>query len=159
MRSGLIFTENADDEDDVVYAYELNNMDINADLVVLSACNTGGGLYKQGEGVMSLARSFKQAGVSNIVMSLWQVDDEATRAIMESFYAKLRDGIGKDAALQEAKLEYLKTGRHPNPHFWGAFVLLGDGDPIYSAGMDWKWFTGIGLGLILIAFLVWRNKT
>lgn len=85
MLSGLIFSKNEDEEDDILHAYELYGMKLNAQLAVLSACNTGSGKFEKGEGVMSLARGFRQAGVPNIVMSLWQVDDESTRTIMESF--------------------------------------------------------------------------
>ncbi len=126
MVSGLIFSDNADDEDDVLRAYELQGMKLNAQLAVLSACNTGSGKLEKGEGVMNLGRGFRQAGVPNIVMSLWQVDDESTRQIMGSFYGHLMAGLSTDDALRQAKLDYLNGGRKTFPFFWSAFVLMGD---------------------------------
>ncbi len=130
MLSGLIFSENEDEEDDVLHAYELYGMKLNAQLAVLSACNTGSGKFEKGEGVMSLARGFRQAGVPNVVMSLWQADDESTRTIMESFYTHLKNGVKTDEALRYAKLEYLKGNYKTFPHYWSAFVLMGNDDSI-----------------------------
>jgi CHAT domain-containing protein len=85
--SSLAFTENLDTvEDNYLQAYEISHLHLNADLVVLSACETGYGQFKQGEGVMSLARSFMYAGVPSLVVSLWQVNDHSTAIIMQYFY-------------------------------------------------------------------------
>ena len=92
-----------------MYAHEIYQLDLNADLVVLSACETGYGKFNQGEGVMSLARSFMYAGTPSLVVSLWQVNDQSTAIIMQLFYEKLEKGMPKDIALRQAKLEYLKN--------------------------------------------------
>ena len=160
MLSGLIFTENGDEEDDILRSYELYGMKLNAQLAVLSACNTGSGKLAKGEGVMSLARGFRMAGVPNIVMSLWQVDDESTRMIMENFYANLKNGQGKDEALQQAKLDFLKTGSKTFPHYWGAFVLMGDDAPLQFDGFSnsgWIWI-GLALALCLLGYFKFYDR-
>ncbi len=152
--SGLIFTSTLDSlEDDVLHAYELYNMNLNAELAVLSACNTGSGKLARGEGVMSLARAFRHAGCPNIVMSLWQADDEATSLIMQDFYKNLKKGEGKDEALRNAKLTYLESSPKTFPHYWSAFVLMGDGEGV-DFGNDNRWWL-LGLGGILLLGLIW----
>ena len=104
-------------------------MQLNADLAVLSACNTGYGKLSRGEGVMSLARAFTYAGVPATVTSLWKVPDLTTREIMVDFYKNLKQGMSKDAALRQAKLTYLKNAPESiaaNPFFWAGFVPMGN---------------------------------
>ena len=119
-------------EDGRLYAYEIYNLPLNADLAVLSACNTGAGSLRKGEGVMSLARAFAYAGCPNIVMSLWQADDQATKDLMQDFYVYLKDGLEKDEALRQAKLDYLDRADLTHPHFWSGFVMIGDDAPIIA---------------------------
>ena len=99
---------------------------------VLSACETGYGKFRQGEGVISLARSFMYAGVPSLVVSLWQVNDNSTSRIMRSFYEYLSNGLTKDAALRQAKLDYIEIakGVSAHPAFWLPFIQLGDNRPI-----------------------------
>jgi CHAT domain-containing protein len=108
--------------------HEICDLHVNADLAVLSACNTGGGLLKRGEGIMSLSRAFMQAGCPSIITSLWSVDDCATSALMTSFYKNIYKGENKAAALRNAKLSYLKeASNHESlPFYWAAFVNIGD---------------------------------
>ena len=154
MISGLIFTENNDDEDDVLRAYELQSMQLNAQLAVLSACNTGSGKLEKGEGIMSLGRGFRRAGVPNILMSLWQVDDESTRQIMGSFYQHLKAGRPTDEALRQAKLDYLQTGRKSFPFYWSAFVLMGDNEGLdFVQDADYQRIVFVGLISVLLAGL------
>jgi len=120
----------ASTNDGFLHAYEIYNMQLNADLVVLSACNTGVGRLVEGEGIMSLARAFKYAGCPNIVTSLWQADDASTAWIMEAFYQNLKEGKKKDEALRLAKLEYVQSSRRNHPFFWGTFILIGNDLPI-----------------------------
>ncbi|MCF8248105.1 MAG: CHAT domain-containing protein [Saprospiraceae bacterium] len=155
MVSGLIYTETTDGEDGILHTYELMGMKLNAQLAVLSACNTGSGKLATGEGVMSLARAFRHAGCPNIVMSLWQADDEATGKIMLGFYAALKKGLPKDVALQQAKLNYLASNRKTFPYYWSEFVLLGDNEPIeFPNNSSWFW----GLGIIGLLGLLWFAK-
>ncbi len=106
---------------------------LNADLVTLSACETGLGRPAPGEGYLGFTQAFLTAGARSVLVSLWQVDDRATALLMERFYANLRErGLGKAAALQEAQIwlqRYEVAGRRPfaAPRHWGAFVLVGEG--------------------------------
>ena len=131
MLSKLLFTLSPKDttQDGDMTAAELYTMHLNADLAVLSACNTGYGKLSRGEGVMSLARAFTYAGVPATVTSLWKVPDMTTREIMVAFYKNLKAGMTKDAALREAKLTYLKNAPESiaaNPYFWAGFVPMGN---------------------------------
>ena len=96
------------------------------DLVVLSACDTGFGKVESGEGVFGLKRAFIQAGVRNLVVSLWKVPDTQTKDLMVEFYRRLALGESKAVALIEAKRAMAK--RHPNPFYWAAFILIGNGN-------------------------------
>ncbi|HSO88958.1 MAG TPA: CHAT domain-containing protein [Draconibacterium sp.] len=112
---------------------DIYNFKLNAQLTVLSACNTGTGQLKKGEGIMSLARGFLYAGCPSIIMSLWEVEDESGTQIMTSFYKNLKKGKTKDESLRLAKLEYLESvnSRRAHPHYWLGFVSIGDNSPLY----------------------------
>ena len=165
MYSRLVFSPDATDtvEDGYLHAYELYDMEIPADLAVLSACETGYGKLEQGEGIISLARAFAYAGCPSIVMSHWTVDDAASAQLMDSFYRYLSEGMRKDEALRQAKLTYLENAsvQDTNPFFWGNFVVIGDASPIVnprSLGWYW-WLAGGGVLLLgLVIFLV-RSRT
>jgi CHAT domain-containing protein len=107
---------------------ELYNLPVNADLVVLSACETGIGEQQRGEGVLSLARAFAFAGAKSIVASLWSVNDQSTMQIMDNFYKEIKAGKPKNIALANAKRSYLlqNPGLGAHPFFWAGFVALGD---------------------------------
>ncbi len=131
--SGLIF--NKDDfsgEDGIFYTYELYNLRLNADLTVLSACNTGVGRLVDGEGIFNLARGFMHAGTPSLIMSLWSVDDRSTSYIMNEFYSGISKGgrIGK--ALRKAKLKYLDRANEitASPLYWAGMVSYGRQNPI-----------------------------
>jgi CHAT domain-containing protein len=133
MHSKLIFSQNNDSIDDgFLNTYEIYGMDLNADMVVLSACNTGAGKTNNGEGIMSLARGFICAGVPSIIMTLWKVDDKSGSDIMTLFYKKLNEGLPKDVALQQAKLEYLESASQlrSHPYFWAPYVGIGNTEPL-----------------------------
>ncbi len=98
--SSLAFTEDGDTtENNLLQAYEITKLNLNAELVVLSACETGYGKFEKGNGVASLARAFMYAGVPSLVVSLWQVNDDATGSLMHYFYKNLKEGFTKDEAL------------------------------------------------------------
>ncbi len=129
--STLIFS-NDDEQDGLLHAFELSNLSLNAELVTLSACNTGIGKIEEGEGVMSMARTFSAAGVPSVVMSLWPASDKSTPELMKYFYQNLKNGQTKDVALNNARKSYLATaqGKARHPFYWGGFVLIGDNSPI-----------------------------
>jgi CHAT domain-containing protein/Tfp pilus assembly protein PilF len=117
-----------------VYARELYNLSLNADLVFLSACETGTGRLRRGEGIVSLARAFAYAGAKSLVTTLWKVSDEKTAELAVAFYALLKKGLPKDEALHRAKTEYLKKNKGRNqaahPFFWAGFIAIGDMRPL-----------------------------
>jgi CHAT domain-containing protein len=103
----------------------------NTDMVVLSACNTGIGYNAVGEGLFSLARGFRLAGIPSTVTNLWQADNKATYELTESFYKYLRVGLPKDEALRKAKLDFLKGDQsHLLPFYWAPTIVLGDSSPL-----------------------------
>jgi CHAT domain-containing protein len=126
----LAFTEIKDSIDnELLYVRDIYNLSLNADLVVLSACETGIGELKRGEGIVSLARSFAYAGAKSMVTTLWSVNDKSTMQIMENFYKQLKQGKTKDFALWKAKQQYLeqvKSADMAHPFFWSAFIPIGD---------------------------------
>ncbi|MBN8680324.1 MAG: CHAT domain-containing protein [Chitinophagales bacterium] len=125
----LAFNEIKDSiENELLYVKDLYNLQLNADLVVLSACETGIGKLQRGEGIISLARAFAYAGAKSIVTSLWSVNDKSTSELMRFFYRELRRGKDKDEALRLARQRLIReaTVRNSHPFFWAAFVPLGD---------------------------------
>jgi CHAT domain-containing protein len=126
--SGVVLSlVNTGDEDGVLRMTEIFNLDLDADLVVLSACQTGLGKLMRGEGMVGLMRSFMYAGSPRVVVSLWQVNDMATPAFMKEFYRRLTQGDTATAALQRAKLAMVRSDipAYHHPYFWAPFVLVG----------------------------------
>jgi len=164
MLSSLAFTEISDStQNNFLQAYEISKMELNADLVVLSACETGFGKFEIGNGIASLARSFMYAGVPALVVSLWQVNDDATSRIMQSFYQNLAEGMPKDKALRQAKLDYMQSvkGIAAHPAFWSPFILIGNTEAVTIAQKSsiLPWAIGGGLLLFVLAgFLFSRRK-
>ena len=106
---------------------DIFNLKLAADLVVLSACQTGLGQNIQGEGMVGLTRGFMYAGAQRVVVSLWSVDDERTATLMESFYkGMLQKGLTPAAALRAAQLEMWKQEKWKSPYYWAAFTLQGE---------------------------------
>lgn len=113
-----------------LYLNELYSLNLNNDLVVLSACETGVGMLQKGEGSMNLARGFKYAGVDNIIFSLWKINDLSTTQLMSSFYRHLSQTESAFRANHKSKLDYLNDSNISNikksPYYWSAFVYYGD---------------------------------
>lgn len=152
--SGLAFATEEGEEDGFLHAFEICQMEIPAQLAVLSACNTAKGTLRPGTGVRSLAWAFKYAGCPSIVMSQWQVDDAATHDIMSDLYRYLREGKTTAVALRQAKLDFLDDAVRVHPYYWSAFVYLGQEMPL-----EWErpWYQKppywIALLLLAVSFL------
>ncbi|WP_299314146.1 CHAT domain-containing tetratricopeptide repeat protein [uncultured Aquimarina sp.] len=133
---------------------ELNTLKNQAELVVLSACNTSLGEVRRGEGVLSLARGFFKSGANTVIPSLWSTNDKTTAKITSDFYKNLSEGQTKSAALRNAKLNYLRnnTDAEASPHYWASLVLIGDSGTLLPSTNYWM-FLWIGLGLILILII------
>lgn len=117
-----------------IYARDLYLMTLNPDLVVLSACETGIGRLRRGEGIISLARACTRAGAKSIVTTLWRVSDSSTKVILTDFHRLIRAGKPKDLALQQAKINYLNaqrgSGDGVHPYFWAGLIGIGDPRPL-----------------------------
>lgn len=129
--SGLVLSllnERGEPQDGFIRLYDVYNLNLTADLVVLSACRTGIGKTVKGEGLIGLTRGFMYAGTSRVVASLWKVDDEATAALMKSFYRHLlREHLSAAAALRLAKLDLMRAREQwQAPYYWAGFILQGD---------------------------------
>jgi CHAT domain-containing protein/Tfp pilus assembly protein PilF len=115
----------------LVTALELAGLDLwGTQLVILSACDTGRGDVKLGQGVYGLRRALVTAGAETVVMSLWKVNDDSTRLLMEDYYRNLLAGMGRAAALRKAMLSLRQS--LPHPYFWAPFIALGSDSPLRS---------------------------
>lgn len=128
--SGIVLSlvdENGQPQEGFLRLHEIYNLRLNADLVVLSACQTGLGKEVRGEGLIGLVRGFMYAGAPRVVASLWQVDDAATAELMKRFYrGVLQEKLPPAAALRAAQTEIMKKKHWQSPYYWGAFVLQGE---------------------------------
>ena len=127
-RAALVFEPGNQVEDGLWQAREIRRTRLNADVVVLSACETGSGHLQGQEGVMNLARAFLTAGAKSVVASLWSVDDRSTATLMEYFYSHLARGSPVRDALRQAQLDFIRDfGERAKPYLWAGFEVIGDG--------------------------------
>ncbi len=127
-RSAVILTlDNNPDEDGFLEVDEIAELNLDCDLVVLSACQTGRGQLLSGEGIVGLSRAFFYAGARSVVVSLWNVSDISTSQLMRSFYHHMLGGVGNAAALREAKLQMAKSHNETqHPYYWAPFIIIGN---------------------------------
>lgn len=127
-RSAVVLTLDDDPkEDGFLEVNEISELDLDCDLVVLSACQTGRGKLSSGEGIIGLSRAFLHAGARSVVVSLWRVTDISTAELMKSFYQYLTGGLDSAAALRQAKLQMLRSkGEMRHPYYWAPFVVVGN---------------------------------
>lgn len=132
LRSGLALAganrrESGAGDDGILTALEASGLNLwGTKLVVLSACDTGLGEIKNGEGVYGLRRAFVLAGSESLLMSLWSISDGATRELMTGYYKNLKQGVGRSAALRQTQLEMLKRKDRRHPFYWAAFIQSGE---------------------------------
>ena len=150
-------------DDDRLYMHEIYALNLQAELMVLSACNTGNGTWKTGEGILSLGRAFRMAGCRNIVSTLWNVNDKSSQKIIISFFEFLRQGLSKAEAMREAKKAYLFNSNLANgeaaPYYWAQFVLMGDNEELEALKPqnNLAYYFGI-LAILLILGGYWFYK-
>jgi CHAT domain-containing protein len=121
------FDERGTPQNGFLRLHDIYRLDLSADLVVLSACETALGREVRGEGLLGLSQGFMYAGARSLIASLWQVSDRATAELMTKFYRfMLNDGMPPAQALREAQLASAAERRWSDPYFWSGFVLLGD---------------------------------
>ena len=128
--SGVVFSlvnERGETQDGFLRAHEIFNLKLPAEVVVLSACQTGIGKEIRGEGLVSLTRGFMHAGASRVVVSLWDVSDRGTTELMVRFYqGMLKDGMRPAAALRAAQVSLMNDQRWTSPYYWASFTLQGE---------------------------------
>jgi CHAT domain-containing protein len=128
--SGIVLSlvdQNGQPQNGYLRLYDLYNLKLSADLVVLSACQTALGKEIRGEGLVGLTRGFMYAGAPRVIASLWQIDDRASAEFMKRFYeAMLGQKLRPAAALRAAQVTMSKDPRWREPHYWAAFTLQGE---------------------------------
>lgn len=139
--SYLAFTQQKDSsESNILYIKDLYNTSLKADMVTLSACQTGIGKLQKGQGMLSLSKGFYYAGAKSLVNTLWKINDKSSVKLMGHFYEGLSKGKSKTKALRDAKLNYLKTTDDDllkHPYYWSAFVVSGNISPISKTNYWW----------------------
>ena len=126
-RAALVLARGTGDDDGLLQAREISELNLGAELVTLSACDTGAGRLVGQEGIVNLVRAFQFAGARTVVASLWAADDVFTTSLMKRFYGNLAKGLDRGSALQKAKLELVEQfGDQAVPFFWAGFTMVGD---------------------------------
>lgn len=154
LYSYVQLTPGGPQEDGRLEIADLFGLRLNADLVVLSACETGMGEYVAGEGILSLAQGFSYAGARSALTTWWPVNDEASAQLMQGFYQNLKNGQSRPAALRNAQLQLLQSGDPllAHPFFWAGYQFSGDPAPLQVEEKVWHW--GWILGLLGLAGLI-----
>ncbi len=157
----FIILSNGEGGYDTVFVNDIYNMPLSADLVFLGACETGNGQWFNGEGIISLARSFLYAGAKSVVTTLWSINDESNKDLTISFFRHLNEGERKDEALWNAKLEQLEKAQqdmYAHPVFWAAYTPIGDMAAVENGGLKWPWFLLGSAALGLFIFVTKKRK-
>ncbi|MFH0841466.1 MAG: CHAT domain-containing tetratricopeptide repeat protein [Bacteroidota bacterium] len=127
LSSLLLSVDKNSTEDGLLQMREIFNLKLNADLVVLSACQTGLGKLIRGEGIVGLTRAFMYAGTPSVLVSLWSVSDISTATLMGEFYKNLiKNKLSKTEALRKAQLTLMSDNKYAHPFYWAPFILIGD---------------------------------
>jgi tetratricopeptide (TPR) repeat protein len=162
-RSGVLLAPGAPNQDGLLQIREIVDLDLDGRIVVLSACSSSTGTLLRGEGVMSLARAFFQAGAHTVAASLWRLRDDETADFFDRFYRHLGKGASVAAALRAAQRDLIAAGAPAAA--WAGIVVLGDGDlvplPGGRKGWDapvWAWVVGVGALLALGAAAIRRSR-
>ena len=146
-------------ENDFLENREIYNLKLNADLVTLSACETGLGKFIKGEGIEGVNRAFYYAGASSVLMSLWPVNDQATSQLMERFYIHLKSSESISRALRKTKLELIDSDNLSHPYYWAGFIISGKADHvIFSRRYKQIFYIGAACLLLLLMIALFRKN-
>lgn len=121
--------------DDQIFAYELFDLNLNNEMIMLNSCESGSGTYIQGTGVMGISRALQYAGANSLILNLWSVNDMMASDFAIHFYDQLNQGKSKTEALQNTKRYFLRT-KNASPHYWGPYMLIGNSEPIVKPNED-----------------------
>ncbi len=153
--SYLAFSENNKSENNVLYIRDLYETNLKAELVTLSACQTGIGSLKKGQGMLSLSKGFHYAGAKALVHTQWKINDKSSVQLMDSFYKFLSEGATKSEALRKAKLAYLQNTDDSllkHPYYWAAYAVSGNNAPVSTDSSFWY----VTLIVVLVSFFsIW----
>ncbi len=162
LYSKLVYSNCPDDTTGVqdLFAIDICNMQLNAQMAVLSSCNTGYGKMVSGEGIMSLAWAFRYAGCHSIIMTLNAIEDNSARIIMLAYYKNLEAGMEKDEALRQAKLKYLETilPSKSHPKYWAGIISIGDQSPVFSKANGYSYMIWIPVACCLILMIIFHRS-
>jgi CHAT domain-containing protein len=146
--------------DETLYLPEIYGYNLNTDLLVLSACETGIGTLRKGEGAMSLARGFSYAGVRNLIVSLWKVNDKSTEKLMTNFYKFYKNNNNKNEALHLSKLNYLNdfsiSSNKKSPYYWASFIYIGEVNVSENLFYKYWWLLVISF-MLIVAYFVFKK--
>ncbi len=160
LNSSLIFSKDSDSTDFILRARELYSHELNTEMVVLSACHTGTGRIAKGEGIRSFARAFAYAGSPALVTSLWRASDYSTKEILVPFYQYLKEGMPKDIALQQAKLDYINNAppAYSVPAYWSHLTVVGNTKQVSFNTSNRNWMIWVFGGLTLLGLYVLSTR-
>ncbi len=147
-------------EDGYLYAYEVDGLEIDADLVVLASCYSGSGAINKSEGALSIGRRFLNMGSPSMVISLWTATYEPTLSELKEFYKHLVLGKPKDEALRLAKLKYLKSANplEANPRYWSGLVVIGDQEALFKGYVAKRFIFPLLIIIFLPFFIIKTMK-
>ena len=142
-RLHLLPDQLSEDPSNQIFAYELFELDLRNELIMLNSCESGGDRAIQGSGIMGLSRALHYAGAQSLILNAWSVNDQFAADFAELFYTHINNGESKSRALQLTKIDFIKN-KNANPHFWGPYILNGSNQPLIQK-------RGANLGNWLIA--------
>jgi CHAT domain-containing protein len=124
-------TSKGDEQPGPIFAYQLFNLHLTNQLIMLNSCESGSGSYLQGTGVVGISRALRYAGADALALNLWSVNDRMAEQFAGKFYEGINEGLAKSAAMRRAKLYFLNK-QNANPHYWGPYMLFGDNQPLIT---------------------------
>lgn len=148
------------EDTDLLYVADLYNLNLNANMVTLSACESGIGDLKRGEGLLSLARGFYFSGAQSISSTLWKINDASSAKLMANFYQNLSNGQLKNQALQQAKLNFIKDNKDnalSHPYYWSGFIVSGNTEALITPNY-WLWI-GLGVAFVVLVFILFKKNS
>jgi len=162
--SGVVLSRYDQDgrpQNEFVRLNDIYGMNLKADLVVLSACETGAGKEVKGEGLISLNNAFLQVGAKSVLATVWKAEDGASQTLMKEFYSGIAAGMTPSKALQQAQVKLWKMPQYKSPFFWAAFTLHGDplARPQVSRAFDRRFYlAGLAPLALLAVYIGWRRR-
>lgn len=160
QKTHLQFSAGDSLQDGYLHLFELYDLSLSAQLVVLAACESAAGDWVEGEGVMSLSRAFRYAGCPSLVASLWEADGRVAAQLLEAFYAELDQGNDKAMSLQSARKNFLQTCSPDltHPSYWCTFIITGDSSPLQKPSYIWLWAVLITASLSAILIIISKKE-